>query len=200
MPETLRLFVALELPDPALEALAALQARLQADPAGRAARWVRPEGIHLTLKFLGEVPAGRQADITRAVEAAADGQAPLALEVAGLGCFPNPGQPRVAWAGLGGDLAGLAALQRATERALNPLGFPPEKRGFSPHLTLGRLRREASPAEARALGALITRSAADLGGAALAGWTAGELSLIRSELERSGARYTRLAAAPLRGR
>ncbi len=198
MPEMLRLFVALELPRPVLEALETLQARLQADAAARAVRWVRPAGIHLTLKFLGEIPASRQADLIRAVEAAADGHAPLALQAAGLGCFPNAGRPRVVWAGLAGDLAGLEALQRGVERALGPLGFPPEKRPFSPHLTLGRVRREAGPAEARALGALVMHHAAELGESPLARWTAAEVSLVRSELERSGARYTTLSEAPLR--
>lgn len=199
MPEMLRLFVALELPRPVLDALEAQQARLQEDAAGRAVRWVRPEGIHLTLKFLGELPASRQADIIRAVEAAADGHGPLVLEAAGLGCFPNASRPRVVWAGLAGDLAGLEALQGSVERALGPLGFPPEKRGFSPHLTLGRVRREASPSEARALGGLVTRCAADLGEAPLARWTAESVSLVRSELDRAGARYTRLFDAPLGG-
>ncbi|MBN2469641.1 MAG: RNA 2',3'-cyclic phosphodiesterase [Anaerolineae bacterium] len=198
MPETLRLFVALELPPPVLDVLKGLQARLQRD-AAHCVRWVRPGGIHLTLKFLGEVPASQKTDIIRALEAAADGHPPLALQVAGLGCFPNTSRPRVVWAGLAGDLDALEALQRSTERALSPLGFPPEKRGFSPHLTLGRVQRSASPAEARALGGLVAQTAADLGDTALAGWTASGVGLIRSELERSGARYTRLFDTPLRG-
>lgn len=199
MSDELRLFVAIELPAPILEALQTLQNRLKAADTGHTVRWVQPTGIHLTLKFLGEVPAGRRMDITRAMEAAVDGHAPLTLSAAGLGCFPNTRRPRVVWAGLAGDLAPLADLQRSVERALVPLGFPPEDRAFSPHLTLGRVRREASAGQAQALGDLIARQAAEMGAVPLASWSAGVVSLMRSELDRGGARYTCLAEAPLLG-
>ncbi|GAB4576388.1 MAG: RNA 2',3'-cyclic phosphodiesterase [Anaerolineae bacterium] len=194
-PEPLRLFIALELPDHVLQALQTLQSRLRQQPGGQAVRWVRPEGIHLTLKFLGEVPARQEADITRAMEAAALGHTALALQAMGVGCFPNPRKPRVIWVGLAGDLARLNALQGAVERALNPLGFPPEKRGFSPHLTLGRTRRDARPDAIRALSALVTGVQVE---SPLAEWEAASVSLIRSELRPDGARYTRLASAALR--
>lgn len=189
----LRLFVALELPETVLTALADVQTRLRDNCAERTVKWVRPEGIHLTLKFLGEVPARRADDIIRGVEAAVDGHGPLALEATGLGCFPNTRRPRVVWVGLAGDVAALGALQRAVEQALGPLGFPPEKRGFNPHLTLGRVRRDARSADTRALGDLVTRT--QLG--TVATWQATTLSLIRSELHRDGARYTSLFEAPL---
>jgi 2'-5' RNA ligase len=195
MSDELRLFVALELPSAVLDGLAAVQDRLRREHASRAVRWVQMSGIHLTLKFLGETPAANRAPIAAAVHQAAAGYTPLSLTAVGLGCFPNARQPRVVWVGLEGDLAALAALQRSVERALAPLGFPPEKRGFSPHLTLGRVRREASAADAKALGRLIEETSIGLVGA----WTADAVSLMRSELGRDGARYTCLDRVTLAG-
>ena len=195
MAEELRLFVALELPAPVLAALERIQDDLRADRSARAVRWTRPEGIHLTLKFLGETPAARLEAIQAGVRAAAGEHGPLRLRAGGLGCFPNPRAPRVIWVGLGGDLDALGALQGAVEAAIAPLGFPTERRPFSPHLTLGRVRQDASPADVRALGALVERTAIGTIGE----WQAAAVSLMRSELGRDGARYTCLLSAPLAG-
>ena len=193
MTEQLRLFIALELPQDVLDALDAVQERLRRQLPPRIVRWPRPEGIHLTLKFLGETPATQREAIAGALRQAANGHAPIALMADGLGCFPNPARPRVVWAGLRGDLAPLAALQASVETALAPLGFKREKRAFKPHLTLGRVRREASTSEARRLGDLVKRTAPGQ----IASWTAKSLSLMRSELRSDGARYTCLAAVAL---
>ena len=194
MAETLRLFVALELPDPLLEALLGVQERLRAAAPPRAVRWSAAAGIHLTLKFLGETPAARQEAIVEALRRAAVGHGPLELRAEGLGCFPNPSRPRVIWVGLGGDLPARAARQEAVEAALGPLGFPREGRPFSPHLTLGRVRREAYAADVKALGKLMANTTAGEVGR----WRADSLSLMHSELRPDGARYTRLAEIPLR--
>lgn len=193
MADDLRLFVALELPVPILAALEQLQDQLRADRSARAVRWTRPEGIHLTLKFLGETPPDRLDVIRAGLQVAASAHRSLRLGAAGLGCFPNPRAPRVVWVGLTGDLDALAALQSAVEAAIAPLGFPTEKRPFSPHLTLGRVRQDASAAEVRALGALVSGTAVGTLGA----WQATAISLMRSELSRDGARYTCLFSAPL---
>ncbi len=195
MVEELRLFVALELPAPVLTALEKLQEQLRADRSARAVRWTRPEGIHLTLKFLGETPAPRLDAIRAGLVEVASGHRSLRLQAAGLGCFPNPRAPRVIWVGLSGDLDALGALQEAVEAALAPLGFPTEKRPFSPHLTLGRVQQDAAPADVRALGALVTGTTVGTLGA----WQAAAVSLMRSELSRAGARYTCLFRAPLAG-
>ncbi len=195
MVEELRLFVALELPADVRSALSGVQERLKRQAPRGAVRWTGPEGIHLTLQFLGEVPAARQEAIAAAVTRAASGHGPLNLRAEGLGCFPNNRNPRVVWVGLAGDLEALAALQGSVAAALTPLGFRPDARGFSPHLTLGRVRREASGDEARAVGRLIEGTALDTA----ARWTADALSLMRSELRPEGARYTCLLAAPLQG-
>lgn len=193
--QELRLFVALELPKSILDALARAQDALQEQMPRRAVRWVRGEGIHLTLKFLGETPAHQREPIALAVAEATAGHGPLTLRAAGLGCFPNPARPRVVWVGLEGDLGALGALQRSMESALEPLGFRPEGRPFSPHLTLGRVRDDVASADVKAAGQVV--AAATVG--TLGEWTADAVSLMRSDLRREGAVYTCLAATPLKG-
>jgi 2'-5' RNA ligase len=187
-----RLFVALDPPDPVRRRLAALQAELRR-ASGRAAdevRWVAPENVHLTVQFLGAVPEERVAGIEAALRAAAADARPLALEVKGAGGFPNARRPRVLWAGLAGDLAPLAALAADVGRRLAPLGFPPEERPFSPHLTLGRAREgRGAPGLAGALA-----HAAQAEGAP---WRATELLLFESHLSPKGPRYEVLARLPL---
>lgn len=142
-----RLFLAISLPAQVKERLAEVQRELAR--SGADVRWVRPEGIHLTLKFLGEVPPEKIEAIVAACEKAVKEAAPgaLRLGVRGLGTFPPNRAPRVVWAGLTGDLTALARLKRALEEALVSLGFEREDRPFVPHLTLGRVksarRREA---------------------------------------------------------
>ncbi len=189
-----RLFVALDPSEPVRRRIAALAAELRRD-AGRAAdeiRWVAPENVHLTLQFLGAVPEERVPDVEAAVRAAAAEGRPLALQLQGAGGFPNARRPRVVWAGLAGDVPALAALAAAVGRRLAPLGFPPEDRPFSPHLTLGRARDgRGAPGLAGALA-----HAAQAEGAA---WRATELLLFESHLSPKGPRYEVIARAPLGG-
>lgn len=193
MSDTLRLFVALELPPDVLRALVAVQRDLRTQFPGRAARWVRPEGIHLTLKFLGDVPSDQVADLGSALRAAAEGRAPFDLQAGGVGVYPNPKRARVVWAGVSGDLDALRNLKTAVEEHIAPLGYPTETRRFSPHLTLARASRRATNAEKEALGALVESS--DVGH--LASWKAESVYLIRSQLKPGGAIYTPLAEAGL---
>jgi len=107
-------------------------------------KWVRAEGIHLTLKFLGDVDPEREPELRSGLARAAAGARPLPLSVHGFGVFPDYSRPRVIWAGLEADPA-LELLQHRIEQEFTPLGFPPEGRPFHPHLTLGRAGREARP-------------------------------------------------------
>jgi RNA 2',3'-cyclic 3'-phosphodiesterase len=191
MPDLIRSFIAIELPPPVLDALGALQDRL-GRRTDRAAKWVAPQGIHLTLKFLGDVPAPGLAAVAEAMTRAARGAGPLSLHLAGAGCFPSPERARVIWVGLAGDLAALSRLQRSVEEELARTGFPPEDRGFTPHLTLARLRDTTAPQERLRL----SEAARGLVVPAV-DFTAGEICLIRSDLRPMGAVYTRLASAPL---
>jgi 2'-5' RNA ligase len=187
-----RLFVALEPPEAVRRRLAAMAVELRR-AAGRGAddiRWVAIENVHLTLQFLGAVPEERLPAVEEAVRAAASAGRALSLEVRGAGGFPNARRPRVVWAGLTGDVAAVVDVVAELGRRLAPLGFPPEDRPFSAHLTLGRAREGRGAAGFA--GALA--SAADAGGAP---WRAAELVLFESHLSPKGPRYEALLRAPL---
>lgn len=203
--ETVRCFIAVELPPEAKRALARLQDRLR-QGLGPEVRWTDPEAVHLTLKFLGQVVAQRLPEIAEAMARAARGFTPLSLEMSGTGVFPNPSRPRVAWVGLRGDTEGLIRLQKEIESGLVPLGFPREARGFTPHLTLARLRQGTPPREQERFGRQVV--AENFGGEG--GGQDGDggpvppvrmdvqqLSLMRSQPTPRGSLYTRLARAPL---
>ena len=190
--EPVRAFIAIELPNSVKSALSQLQDSLkQGDHA--AVKWVNPDGIHLTLKFLGNIASGAIPELTKAISDAARGIAPLRLGLTQLGVFPNLRAPRAVWVGLGGEIATLSVIQENIESALIPLGFPPERRAFSPHLTLGRVRERASPAEQRRLGAAVASLKTDT----RLSFTVDSLSLMRSRLTREGAFYSRLSSVAL---
>ncbi len=188
MTSSWRLFVALELPAEIVRELKRLQADLQRTVPEGIASWVRPEGIHLTLKFLGDVPLKQLDALKAALEAAARGQRRFSLHLGGLGCFPNTAHPRVLWVGVEGDLQHLSALQANVEKHIAPLGYPPEERGFSPHLTLARARRGARREEAAMLG----RAAETHHVSQAILWQVEAVSLMRSQLDPHGAIYTRI--------
>ena len=192
---TLRLFTALELPPAVRRLLAELTAALSAALPHGSVRWVRVEGIHLTLKFYGEVDSDKLAGLQAVVNQAAAGVAPLALEMNGLGTFPNLSRPRVIWAGLAGELDRLKYLQRAVEDASRPLGFEPEARGFTPHLTLGRVEPGWRPGDRLSLEGAFARLSPGVRGA----FTADTLALMRSDLKPGGAVYTPQLAVRLVG-
>lgn len=191
--EQIRAFIAIELPDEVRSALAELQASLQAEPQA-AVKWVDPYGIHLTLKFLGNIDTGKISDITRAIEQAAQGFTPLALEVKDLGVFPNFKRVRVVWVGVGGDITQLKQLQQRLESNLVPLGFARESRPFTPHLTLARVREKASPTEQQRFGQLITSAKFETAHH----FTADSISLMQSQLTTAGAIYHQITKASLK--
>ena len=192
--EEVRAFVAVELPEAARLVLGGLvQALRQAKL--RPLRPVNPEGIHLTLKFLGNVAVSRLAQVTAAMDQAADGAGPMEVELRGLGGFPNPRSPRVLWVGIEGDTAKLQALAVVLEERLLAAGFPAETRAFAPHLTLGRMRDGATARERRLAGEALQR----LAGQEQAPLPVTGISLMQSELGPQGAHYTLLHHAPLGG-
>ena len=148
----MRAFVALNLPDVTRQAVWSAIGPLR--DLSLPVKWVRPDGIHLTLKFLGEIAEARQPEVIAALRRAADGTRPLPLAIEGFGAFPDPARARVLWAGVAPD-PGLELLQHAIEREFTPLGFPTEARTFRPHVTLGRAQRDARPAAFRGLEAAL---------------------------------------------
>jgi 2'-5' RNA ligase len=188
-----RVFAALELPPENQQRLGEVLADLQAAAPPGAVRWVRPETIHLTVKFYGDVDDGKRPAVEAALAEAAARAQPMRLSMAGLGVFPHPRRPQVVWAGVAGDLAELLELQREVEVRSAALGFAPESRAYSPHLTLGRVNGGLRPeAQLRLLGRLEARRAEVFGPLAVEA-----LSLMRSDLQPTGAVYTRLYVAPL---
>lgn len=184
----IRAFIAIALPDDLKARLGEVSRRLKS--LGLVGSFPKPESIHLTLKFLGDVS---EADINRiddAMREAASGAQPFQATVGGLGTFPNPSNPRVVWVGVE-EGEWLAPLQAAVEKALEGLGFPPEERPFSPHLTLARLK---SRENVRALAAFMNEDAARR---PLGPLSVDSIHLLRSELRPDGARYTRLRSVPL---
>lgn len=133
----MRLFVAVPVAEPAREQIRGLLGRLRS--AGWPVRWIHDEGLHMTLKFFGEVGAERLDVIAEALRFAAEGAGVLTLELGDLGAFPSRIRPRVLWVGVHAPAA-LELLQDRIERGCEAIGFPPEGAPFQPHITLGRLR------------------------------------------------------------
>ena len=194
MSEAIRAFVAVELPPEVRGALAPVVAYLEGCRIG-GLRTVDPASAHLTLKFLGNVPALRVGAIEEALVGATALSTALRLRLGETGTFPARGAPRVLWVGLAGDTDGLSVLQSRIEEALRPLGFAPEGRPFRPHLTLARMGDRSTRSD-RSRAADALSSAPFEPGLA---FTVGSVSLMRSILGREGARYVRLASIPLRG-
>lgn len=190
--EQVRSFIAIELPDELKRGLTQLQARLKLDKQP-GVKWVEPYSIHLTLKFLGSVPIDGIGDITGAIEEAAQGIPPFHLEVKNLGVFPNLRRAQVAWVGISGQLDKLGQLQQGIESNLARLGFAPESRPFTPHLTLARLRQQVSQEERQRFGQLIIGTKFEI----VYAIEVDTISLMRSQLTREGAIYTRISSVAL---
>ena len=189
--ERLRLFVAIDLPEDVRESLGGLQADLRRhDLPGL--RWTRPEGVHLTLKFLGETPASSLAAIEGALARAVRGAQPFRLALGAPGTFGNRRGPRVLWVDVEGDVKPLQQLQAAVERELAAAWFAPEERGFSPHLTLARVPQPPPPGLAERISRALAAVAAPRGEIEVT-----EVVLMRSRLQPGGAVHSRVAVFPL---
>lgn len=184
--ERIRSFVAVDLDRPVLETLQTLQAELKATHAD--VRWARPSGMHVTLKFLGAVVPSLLERVHAAVRGVSRDQPPFTIRAHGLGAFPTMRRPRVVWAGLAGE--GLASLAGRVERALVPLGFPAEKRDFTPHVTLGRV---GSMRGWPALAEILDRHREDEFGTT----AIGAVVVYGSTLHPEGAQYSVLWSIPL---
>ncbi len=189
MGEKLRAFIAISLPEPVLQGIVTAQETLKR--SGLKIRWVRKEGIHLTLKFLGDIDRDSVEKISEAMERATGSFSPFTLWAEGIGVFPNLRRPRVAWVGLSGDIEILRALQRDLESQLSGLGFSKEKRPFKGHLTLGRVK-------GRLDGIKLQGALEDLGDYRTESFTARSIVLFQSDLRPDGAVYSRVAEVPLK--
>ncbi|MFQ5946030.1 MAG: RNA 2',3'-cyclic phosphodiesterase [Anaerolineae bacterium] len=185
--------MAIELSPELKQTLSSIQEALRAQLHDGSVGWVRPEGVHLTLKFLGEVARDRIPEIGLEIEAAARDADRFKVFLQDLGGFPSVRSPRVVWVGVREPTGTLAQIQKRIETELESAGFPRENRPFSPHLTIGRVRGQATEPRRR-LGRVLEASALAPEGE----MEIEKISLMRSQLHPSGARYTQLAEAKLR--
>ena len=192
--ELVRSFIAIELPQDVKARLAAMEEKLKAR-RHPFVKWVDPESIHLTLKFLGNVALDTVPQIVEAMNRIAQPVSPFSLQVGGAGAFPNWQRPQVIWVGIQGKTGTLAALHKELEAALSPLGFPPESRAFSPHLTLGRLRERVSPEDRRGFGQWAQSVKLQISPS----FEVDAIKLIKSQLTPNGPIYTELDSAKLEG-
>lgn len=193
---TQRLFVGVPLPEEVRERVVAIveaaQAAVAIDPGPPPVRWVRLDGLHLTLKFLGATPEPRVPLVASAVRAAVRGFEPFEAAIGGAGAFPSPARPRAIWLGVPAGGEGLARLAAAVDEALEREGWPRDERPFRAHLTLARSDGvRAGPATAAAL-----RNAA--AGISLP-WTVDRVVVYQSLMGHGPARYEALAEVPLAG-
>lgn len=185
----LRLFIAIELPAPIRAYIGHAMDTLQKATPRHAIRWVPPENLHLTLKFLGDTDETQVEAIRQELGKAIKGHQSFTIRVEGSGCFPNIRKPRVIWLGLKDSANRLASLQTAIETTIAPLGFPTDQRPFSPHLTLGRVKDQTPAETLTQIGNGIQSKPLGL----IATWLCQGVSLMQSDLRPSGAVYTQLA-------
>jgi 2'-5' RNA ligase len=185
----MRTFIAIEIPTEIKSALTALQTDLRR--AGADVSWTKPENMHLTLNFLGEVDERRIGEIEKACVSSSAEFQPFTLSLNGTGVFPNARQPRILWAGVAGEIEKAVEMRRRLEERLALIGFEPEEKDFRPHLTIGRVKSNRKTRELLAL--------ADAHGLPALSFVVTEIVLMKSELRPEGAEYTPIARASLRG-
>jgi 2'-5' RNA ligase len=189
---TVRSFLAIEVSG---SVLSAAQKVIRAFSAGDvpAVRWVHPEQMHITLKFFGNIAPELTNDICHHVQGVVDETEPFEFEVAGVGAFPSNDRPRTIWAGVTSGSDPIIQLVHRIEGALEPLGFPRERRQFHPHLTLGRVKGRGP------LHSLSSRIAEFDEKYELGVTTVDELLLLSSELQPTGPIYSRMATLEFGG-
>ena len=189
----IRAFIAIDLPPEILQHLEQVSVQLKKRLEGVPVRWVPVDNIHLTLKFLGDVSPANVDMLKKILQIEVDGHHAFEISVGGLGAYPSPRRPRVVWVGVEAP-AELTAVQNGVESAMARLGYAREERPFSPHLTLGRVSRNAIGRDERLIGESI--EAIKLGFLGVA--RVNEVHLYKSDLQPNGAVYTRLFTALLK--
>ncbi len=179
----IRAFIAIAIPDAVKASIGAAVTELR--ERNRGIRWVKPEGLHLTLKFLGDIPEETMPPFSVDLDKVSGVSRPLSFSLAGFGAFPDVKRPRVVWVGLDGDIAELATLAKSIDRVCAKYGIAEERRPFSGHITLGRLK-------------IPTMVDLDIG-AVTGMFMASEVLLYRSVLSPGGAQYTALHRSSLGG-
>ena len=189
MSKTIRTFIAIEIPGNIVSKIRELQEGVKV--YGLKIRWVRPENIHLTLKFLGDVEAIKISEIAGVISKSVKGHTPISLKAKGIGVFPSIKRPRVLWVGLTGQLESLVQLQKTLDENLEVFGFVREKRPFKGHLTMGRIKDKIDVKKFGDALMAFRSFESEI-------FNADHIVLYKSELKPSGAVYTELASAKFR--
>ncbi len=188
MSDTVRAFIAIELADETIAFIQKIQEGLRS--SGIKARWIRPENIHLTLKFLGDINNEDVKKVGDAIISAAGENAAITLRAKGIGVFPGVKRPRVIWTGIAGRTKELVDLQKILDEKLQSSGFPKEKRSFKGHLTIARIKKKIDAKR-------LIDAMKEFSGFESKTFTVDEVVLFKSELKSSGAVYTRLKSTSL---
>ncbi len=188
-----RCFIAISLPEDIVKRLAQQIASIKEVVPHGVIRWVREDNIHLTLKFLGNVPSNELTEITNSIQRSADRHAAFVFEIVSFGCFPKLNSPHTLWIGIREPSGVLLSLQSDLEDELAGLGFPRERRRFHPHLTIGRVKRNADrDARTELAESLAQVKVEQIGVVQVRG-----IRLMRSDLHPAGAVYSQLSVAAL---
>jgi 2'-5' RNA ligase len=179
MSQKIRLFIAIDFPEGVKNVLLETVAQMGQQLPNKAVRWVKPEQMHLTLRFLGDTAVSQLPDLQNQLTQLTSQHSFFRLHLNDAGAFPNRERPRVVWAGLDGDLAKLEKMQTELEDRIVALGWSREKRPFSPHVTLGRVK---DARQVQALNWDVDLAKMEFGVTAV--------RLVQSELRPSGAVYT----------
>ena len=190
----IRVFVALIPPDEYKSALNSVIERFS-EIFPTEIKWVDPAGIHLTLKFLGNIPNSDVPALSKCINYAIDrfSRGQFRLQLDRLGAFPNTSQPKILWAGLQGDMEKLQLLQESVESEIISAGFPAEQRSFNPHLTIGRIRRQSDKQSITAIGRVLESQNFSV----QCDWVVSTIHIVESVLKPTGAEYTSLETQDL---
>ena len=189
-PKPIRAFICIQLERGLIAELTELRHRLERTLPGNSVRWNPPDQIHLTLKFLGNIPESQAGDLAAALRGACQGMAPFPLRAEGVGAFPNLRNPRIIWVGLPGEVERLLSLQKQIDSAAQPWNKEAEDRPFRPHLTLARIK---SPHASRQIGQAL--QAAQF--VSQHPWRVDQIFLMQSQLSSEGAVHSVLASVSL---
>lgn len=187
-----RIFIAVRMPDEVIQKITRISNYFQKQTPKEALKWVETENLHLTLKFLGEIPEQTITKVQPILRAVGNGQKPFDIAVAGLGMYPHAKRPRVVWLGVEG-VDPLISLHNELESELAKIGLQKESRPYNPHLTLARVRQRTSRETAAKVGDILSGFKVD----SLGRFTVSDIHLIESQLTPQGPIYTTRFTAPL---
>ena len=191
--ETVRAFIGIEIPLEVKDALCNMSSSLKKKV--KDIRWIRAEGIHITLKFLGNISSANIKEIETVLDPLCSSGQAIDLNLNGVGVFPDLKHPRIVWVALGGETDKLTALQRGIDKSCAAVGFPEEKRAYTPHLTLGRVKSYKGGRKLKNLEQLFS----EITFSDMPHFRANFVHLYKSDLKPDGAVYTKLKSFPFKG-